>query len=308
MDDIVPATTASLLCAAFISILIYRAVYFRSSSFIQIRQNVENIILEFNELNAYADQLSTNILGGQTRQVFVGKTTNNSRWNYGHVGLFSRQNHSQIYNCSRSVVSNAQLDGFRYLCKYFNINIDEESRNAANEMLGNFESYLESRQLLQMKRENLFNQIKHSLPFVVRAFRASLYKKLGLTELDLKSVIYPKYIFSYTSPGGNSSIQYTLELSVSQLQRFVKWLDDKIKYKKSAQYQRIIMTPSFREKIKARDGYACKKCGVSTKQEPTLLLEIDHIIPVVKGGLSVEENLQCLCWKCNRSKGAKLTS
>lgn len=36
------------------------------------------------------------------------------------------------------------------------------------------------------------------------------------------------------------------------------------------------------------------------------LLEMDHIIPVAKGGCTVEENLQTLCWKCNRSKGDKI--
>ena len=39
---------------------------------------------------------------------------------------------------------------------------------------------------------------------------------------------------------------------------------------------------------------------------PNLLLEIDHKIPLAKGGMTTEDNLQTLCWKCNRSKGAKL--
>ena len=41
-------------------------------------------------------------------------------------------------------------------------------------------------------------------------------------------------------------------------------------------------------------------------QEPNLLLEVDHIVPVSKGGLSEPENLQTLCWRCNRTKGAKM--
>ena len=47
-------------------------------------------------------------------------------------------------------------------------------------------------------------------------------------------------------------------------------------------------------------------CGNSTHEEPNLLLEIDHIIPVSKGGCTVEDNLQTLCWKCNRSKSDKI--
>lgn len=36
------------------------------------------------------------------------------------------------------------------------------------------------------------------------------------------------------------------------------------------------------------------------------MLEIDHIIPVSKGGVTSADNLQTLCWKCNRSKGSKV--
>ncbi|MFR0577644.1 HNH endonuclease [Bifidobacterium thermophilum] len=41
--------------------------------------------------------------------------------------------------------------------------------------------------------------------------------------------------------------------------------------------------------------------------EPNLLLlEIDHIIPVARGGETVEDNLQTLCWKYNRAKSDKI--
>ena len=295
-----------ILIILTITISVYRKMYFKSDKFKNIKNGVNDLINEFNDLNLYADSLSINILGGQSKQIFVGETSNTSHWNYKHSGLFSRQNHNLIYHCSRSVVSNAQLDGFKYLCKYFNIKIDEEHRNFANDMLNNFITYRESRKILEIKRDNLFNNIKENLPFLIKIFKKSLYKELGLIQLDLKSVIYPRYIFSYTSSGGNSGLKYTLELSVPVLKNFINWLDEKIKYKKSEQYQRIIMTQILRNKIKTRDNYSCKKCGVNIKDEPTLLLEIDHIIPISKGGMSVEENLQCLCWKCNRTKGAKI--
>ena len=45
-----------------------------------------------------------------------------------------------------------------------------------------------------------------------------------------------------------------------------------------------------------------QKCKNSTEKEPNLLLEIDHIVPLSKGGLTSRDNLQTLCWRCNRSK------
>jgi hypothetical protein len=47
------------------------------------------------------------------------------------------------------------------------------------------------------------------------------------------------------------------------------------------------------------DG-CCADCGSSAE------LQFDHIIPVVMGGATSEENLQILCGSCNRSKGASL--
>ena len=73
-----------------------------------------------------------------------------------------------------------------------------------------------------------------------------------------------------------------------------------------AKEQRSLMTGKLRLFIMERDDYTCKYCNNSTKKEPNLLLEIDHIIPVSKGGCTVEDNLQTLCWRCNRKKSNKL--
>ena len=55
--------------------------------------------------------------------------------------------------------------------------------------------------------------------------------------------------------------------------------------------------------IYKRDGYRCCKCGVSSRYAH---LEIDHIIPISKGGKSTYDNLQTLCHDCNVKKGNKL--
>lgn len=67
-----------------------------------------------------------------------------------------------------------------------------------------------------------------------------------------------------------------------------------------------LMTSKLRENIKVRDDYTCKICNLSTHIEKNLLLEIDHIIPLAKGGITSETNLQTLCWRCNRSKAANI--
>ncbi len=46
-----------------------------------------------------------------------------------------------------------------------------------------------------------------------------------------------------------------------------------------------------------KDGYKCVYCG-STEN-----LEVDHIVPICRGGTNDMENLQTLCRSCNRAKG-----
>ena len=45
---------------------------------------------------------------------------------------------------------------------------------------------------------------------------------------------------------------------------------------------------------------SCRKCNITDN------LEIDHIIPLSRGGNHEINNLQILCRKCNRSKGNKI--
>ena len=50
-------------------------------------------------------------------------------------------------------------------------------------------------------------------------------------------------------------------------------------------------------------NYVCAGCG---EIFPTrIYLQVDHIKPMAKGGLTVPENLQILCRACNMRKGDK---
>uniref|UniRef100_UPI00111C32C3 HNH endonuclease n=1 Tax=Mycobacterium avium TaxID=1764 RepID=UPI00111C32C3 len=51
-----------------------------------------------------------------------------------------------------------------------------------------------------------------------------------------------------------------------------------------------------------------RNCSVSLAAEPHLLLEVDHIVPISKGGMSTPDNLQTLCWRCNRTKSNKVAT
>ncbi len=59
----------------------------------------------------------------------------------------------------------------------------------------------------------------------------------------------------------------------------------------------------IRFKVFQRDNFTCQYCGRKT---PEVILEIEHVIPISKGGTDEEDNLTTSCFECNRGKGRNL--
>ena len=55
-----------------------------------------------------------------------------------------------------------------------------------------------------------------------------------------------------------------------------------------------------RHNIYMRDGNRCQYCG---KRFATSDLNLDHVVPRSKGGITSWENVVCSCHRCNRLKG-----
>lgn len=60
------------------------------------------------------------------------------------------------------------------------------------------------------------------------------------------------------------------------------------------------LSNALKVKVLDRDDYKCQMCGATVKDGAKL--HIDHILPVSKGGKTVESNLQVLCSDCNHGK------
>lgn len=60
--------------------------------------------------------------------------------------------------------------------------------------------------------------------------------------------------------------------------------------------ERQLLSYKLRWEVLKRDGFKCVACGGNDR------LEIDHIVPISRGGRTEMSNLQTLCFPCNRGK------
>jgi hypothetical protein len=63
---------------------------------------------------------------------------------------------------------------------------------------------------------------------------------------------------------------------------------------------RVPISKRLRFKVMRRDGFRCQICGLT--QKDGVRLEVDHKIPVARGGRNVIQNLWTLCHPCNNGK------
>jgi len=57
----------------------------------------------------------------------------------------------------------------------------------------------------------------------------------------------------------------------------------------------------LQREVFARDGLRCRYCGYAPRSAKTL--QIDHVVPVCRGGADDLTNLVVACGRCNQAKG-----
>lgn len=285
--------------------------YFASEEFLAHKARIASFVAEHNDLARYVGEIRSrgSFMVGRSStgsQAHLASFQNASHWNYRRDRNMANYYAPNVHNCSLQVVRNASADPIKYVMKYFDISADEAVL-ADVEKLGEDVAQLENAVYNLKQREASITQSVSPPKFIMKYYANEFMRHVGV-ELSPISVPYPVYVFEYVSAGGNSAQRSTVTLNTPTIDALVETLSQKIRWKKSAAGQRALMTSRLREFIKSRDNHTCRYCSVSLAAEPHLLLEVDHIVPVSRGGLSTAENLQTLCWRCNRSKSNKVAS
>lgn len=279
--------------------------YFASPEFLDHKKAITEVVREHNEISDYIQEIRNNgrfKLGRSSSGLSSNLATfeNTSKHAYKRDRNNFDSQPDYVHHASLQVVRNASLEPIRYLIKYFDIQATEEKLEEV-EQLGESISRLENAVQNLKERESDISEKISPPRFILAHYLERFQAEVGLSVPAL-SIPYPVYSFQYVSAGGNSSQRADIKLDSQTVDALIEELSERIKFRKSAAGQRALMTAKLRSAIKQRDEYTCQICSISVSQEPHLLLEVDHIKPISRGGLSIIENLQTLCWKCNRSK------
>lgn len=303
------------LLAAAVGYGLYRIIryrmkekYFQSTDFLTHKAQIDSTVKDYNDISEYVKSIPNDnqFVPDKTNTEYSDLATfeNTSRQNYKRDKNQKHINKDNVYPASLNIVRKASEQPIKYLCKYFGITSTEESLNQLEEIgtnISRMENTIDNLDQRKNEIQNSFNPPK----FILKFYKKELMDKTGMKVPKIE-VNYAKYIFEYVSAGGNSSQKSTITFDGRTVEAVSKYISEKIKYNKSAKAQRSLMTNTLRNEIKKRDNFTCQMCSASTAEQNLLLLEVDHIIPVSKGGLTTPDNLQTLCWKCNRSKSNKI--
>ena len=279
--------------------------YYESNEFLKIKKTCEALMSSQKEFNEYINekiQLISKLFG---TRVVRNETVAEDKHNY--IRPYKKTITPFIAEVSSTVFASAENNPLEYVIKYFypNKNLYPEQIQKLYQLVEELETLREAKQIIENYKLEYQQYLGDVPAFIMNNDEDGFYSRLGFAIID-EDVLNVEYKFSYTSSGGLVQRTFTVPMNEETIIELIKTLENKLTISAFIKEQRTLMTKKLRELIKTRDNFTCCNCGNSIQYEPNLLLEIDHIIPVSKGGTTTEENLQTLCWKCNRAKSNKL--
>lgn len=279
--------------------------YYESDDFLKIKETCEVLMSSQREFNEYITEKVKSISKLFGTRVVRNETVNNDEYDY--IRPYKKTITPFTAEVSATVFASAENNPLEYVVKTFYPNKKSypEQIQKLYLLVEELETLRDAKQIIENYKVEYQQYLGDVPAFIMENDEVGFYSRLGFANVD-ESVLTVEYKFSYTSGGGMAKRSFTVPMTEETIVELIKMLESKLTAIAFAKEQRTLMTKKMREFIKKRDNYTCRICGNSTHVEPNLLLEIDHIIPVSKGGRTVEDNLQTLCWKCNRSKSDKI--
>ncbi|MBQ8547283.1 MAG: HNH endonuclease [Lachnospiraceae bacterium] len=279
--------------------------YYESSDFSKIKETCEALMSSQREFNEYITEKIQSISQLFGTRVVRNETINEDEYNY--IRPYKKTITPFTAEVSANVFASAENKPLEYVVKNFypNKTMYPEQIQKLYLLIEELETLKEAKQIIENYKVEYQQYLGDVPDYIMEEDESGFYSRLGFANID-ESVLGVEYKFAYTSGGGMAQRSFTVPMTEETIVELIKKLESKLTASAFAKEQRTLMTKRLRESVKKRDNYTCCSCGNSIHAEPNLLLEIDHIIPIARGGCTVEENLQTLCWKCNRAKSDKV--
>lgn len=279
--------------------------YYKSPDFLKIKETCEALMNSQREFNEYINEKVQAVSCLFGTRVIRNETINDDEYNY--IRPYKKTVTPFTAEVSAAVFASAENNPLEYIVKYFYPNKESypEQIRKLCQLVEELETLRDAKQIIESYKAEYQQYLVDVPAFIIENDESGFYSRLGFATID-ESVLTVEYRFSYTSNGGLVQRSFTVPMTEETIAELIKVLENKLTASAFAKEQRTMMTKKLREFIKKRDNFTCCNCRNSIYIEPNLLLEIDHIIPVAKGGQTVEDNLQTLCWKCNRTKSDKI--
>ena len=279
--------------------------YYSSEDFTRLKSTCDSLMSSQREFNEYIDEKVKSISGLFGTNIVREDTVIEDEYNYIHP--YKKSLTPFTAEVSASVFASAENNPLDYVIKQFysNKSLYPEQIQKLQLLVEELETLKEAKQIIENQKAEIQQYLSEVPDFIMENDEDGFYSRLGFATINENSLVVA-YKFSYTSNAGYSQRSFNVPMTEETIVALIQKLEDKLTFTTFAKEQRSLMTSKLRQQIKERDKYTCQYCGNSINQEPNLLLEIDHKIPVSKGGLTEESNLQTLCWRCNRTKSNKL--
>lgn len=279
--------------------------YYNSDEFLKVKKACETLMNSQREFNEYITEKVNAISHLFGTKVIRNETINEDEYKY--VRPYKKTISPFTAEVSATIFASAENHTLDYVIKnfYSNKELYPEQIQKLHQLIGELETLKDAKQIIDNYKIEYQKYLGNVPEYVMINDEEGFYSRLGFARID-ENVLNVEYKFSYTSGGGMAKRTFSVPMTEETIVDLIKALEGKLSAHSFSKEQRALMTSKLREYIKKRDNYTCCNCGNSIYAEPNLLLEIDHIIPISKGGCTTENNLQTLCWKCNRAKSAKV--
>lgn len=279
--------------------------YYESEDFLKIKETCEVLMSTQREFNEYILEKVQSISQLFGTRVVRSETINEDEYNY--IRPYRKTITPFTAEVSAAVFASAENNPLEYIVKNFypNKKMYTEQIQKLQKLVEEIETLKDAKQIIENYKAEYKQYLGDVPEYIMEEDEAGFYSRLGFANID-ESVLTVEYKFAYTSGGGMAQRSFTVPMTEETIAELINTLESKLTASAFAKEQRTLMTKKLREFIKNRDDFTCRFCGNSVQKEPNLLLEIDHIIPISKGGFTREDNLQTLCWKCNRAKSNKI--